>query len=133
MSNDTSVSHAAKAARFAIMLNAPPSDHLATQSAVSFARSALASGHEIITMYFYHDAVWHVCETSSNNSESRVWLELAQHGVALLLCQAAGERRGLDMEAAIEPFRWAGLPGFHGLLEESVTLVSFGHCVGARG
>jgi tRNA 2-thiouridine synthesizing protein D len=86
--------------KFAIMVNEGPYTHQATDSAYQFAKAAIAKGHEIMRVFFYHDGVNNgtrltVPPTDDRHIVNR-WSELAaQHNIDLVICIAAAQRRGL--------------------------------------
>lgn len=94
------------------------------QAGLAFARAALASGHQLASVFFYGEAVrianGLVPQVGDEPHLGEAWREFAtQNGLELAVCVAAAERRGiLDTEQAAEhelppsmaaPFRQAGL------------------------
>lgn len=122
--------------KFAIQVNAAPWSTAAGQSAFRFAKAAIATGHPVQRVFFYQDGVYQMLSATAIDEAAyaRVppWSELARrHGVDLVLCIAALDRRGLEAgsfttRAEAGGFRIAGL----GLLMESALeadrLVVFG-------
>ena len=43
--------------KFGIVINEGPYTHQASDSALQFTKSALAKGHEVFRVFFYHDGV----------------------------------------------------------------------------
>ena len=90
--------------KFGIVVNEGPYTHEASDTAYQFVRAALAKGHEIYRVFFYHDGVNNgprltVPPQDERNVVKR-WSELAaEHKLDLVLCIAAAQRRGL-MDAA---------------------------------
>jgi tRNA 2-thiouridine synthesizing protein D len=86
--------------KFAIMVNEGPYTHQATDSAYQFAKAAIAKGHEVTRVFFYHDGVNNgtrltVPPTDDRHIVNR-WSEIAtQHNIDLVICIAAAQRRGL--------------------------------------
>ena len=86
--------------KFGILVNEGPYTHQASDSAYQFTRAALAKGHEIYRVFFYHDGVNNgtrltVPPQDDRNIQKR-WTELAEkHKLDLVLCIAAAQRRGL--------------------------------------
>lgn len=117
--------------KFAILVNAGPFSHQAADSALAFAQAVLASEHALVRVFFYFDGVHNANRLAApSNGERnlvRAWSKLAgDHGVDLVVCIAAGLRRGVR-EANLAPgFRISGL----GLLVEAGILadrlVTFG-------
>lgn len=111
--------------KFGIMVNEGPYTHQASDSAYQFAKAALAKGHEIYRVFFYHDGVNNatrltVPPVDDRNVVNR-WSELAQqHNLDLVVCIAAAQRRGLldeneatrqgkDANNIVSGFRISGL------------------------
>ena len=90
--------------KFAILVNEGPYQHQASDSAYHFACAALASGHEVIRVFFYHDAVHNgsrlAAPPQDEQSIGALWATLAaEHRLDLVVCVAAAQRRGiLDAE-----------------------------------
>ncbi len=111
--------------KFTIMVNEGPYQHQSSDSALQFARAVLAQGHEIFRVFFYHDGVNNGTRLSVPPADDRLlqkeWSELSkEHGLDLVLCIAAAQRRGimdeseaerqgLDANNIIEGFRISGL------------------------
>jgi len=80
----------------------------AAYSAYRFARAALVAGHTIKQVFFYQDGAAHGTSLSVPLSDEfdavSAWADLAeQHGIALVACISAAERRGvLGAEQAAE-------------------------------
>lgn len=86
--------------KFAILVNEGPYTHQASDSAYQFVRAALAKGHEVIRVFFYHDGVNNATRLTVPPQDDRHivnrWSALAQeHGIDLVVCIAAAQRRGL--------------------------------------
>ena len=86
--------------KFGIMVSEGPYQHQASDSAYQFVRAALATGHEVQRVFFYHDGVNNGTRLSTPPQDDRnvqqQWTELAQaHGVDLVVCVAAAQRRGI--------------------------------------
>ena len=100
--------------KFGILVNEGPFTHQASDTAYRFTTAALAKGHEISRVFFYHDGVNNANRHSAPQSDDRnlvkLWSELGrEHGVDLVVCVAAGLRRGLKDEVLAEGFRISGL------------------------
>ncbi len=86
--------------KFGIMVNEGPYQHQASDTAYLFAKAVLAKGHEIYRVFFYHDGVNNgtrltVPPQDDRNIVNR-WSELAaKHGIDLVVCVAAAQRRGI--------------------------------------
>ncbi len=107
--------------KFTILVNEGPYQHQSSDSALHFIRAALEMGHEIIRVFFYHDGVNNGTRLAVPPKDDRLvqkeWSKLAEeHGVDLVICVAAAQRRGL-MDA--DEAKRQGLdadniaPGFH--------------------
>ena len=86
--------------KFAVMINEGPYTHQAADSAYHFVEAALRGGHEVVRVFFYHDGVntgtrLSVPPQDDRNIAER-WSTLgAEHGLDLVLCVAAAQRRGM--------------------------------------
>jgi len=86
--------------KFGILINEGPYTHQASDSAYQFAKAAIAKGHEIFRVFFYHDGVNNGTSLAVPPQDDRhipnQWSSLAKkHGVDLVLCIAAAQRRGM--------------------------------------
>ncbi|MEW5887994.1 MAG: sulfurtransferase complex subunit TusD [Pseudomonadota bacterium] len=100
--------------KFAILVNEGPYTHQAADSAYLFCRAALAKGHEIVRVFFYHDGVNNATRLTEPPQDDRHivnrWSRLAEeHGVDLVVCVAAALRRGIREENLASGFRISGL------------------------
>lgn len=97
--------------KYAIQINGAPGQSPSAQGAHEFIKAALAAGHEVIRVFFYHDGVcngFHADERERRNVPD--WSGLARgHGLDLVLCVSAAERRGLAAASPAEGFRLGGL------------------------
>lgn len=91
-------------ATFTLVIDSPPEAVNAHANAVGFAEAALQQQHHIQSVFFFqqgvnianHAADWPADEWQPADA----WLALAkQHGLDLVLCSAAAQRRGIDEEA----------------------------------
>ena len=90
--------------KFGILVNEGPYTHEASDTAYHFVKAALAKGHEIYRVFFYHDGVNNGSRLTVPPQDDRNvvkrWSELAErHKIDLVVCIAAAQRRGL-MDAA---------------------------------
>jgi tRNA 2-thiouridine synthesizing protein D len=90
--------------KFGILINEGPYTHQASDTAYHFTKAALAKGHEIFRVFFYHDGVNNGTRLTVPPQDERNivkrWSELAEkHKLDLVVCIAAAQRRGL-MDAA---------------------------------
>ncbi|MGU9977782.1 MAG: sulfurtransferase complex subunit TusD [Candidatus Oxydemutatoraceae bacterium WSBS_2016_MAG_OTU14] len=111
--------------KFGILVNEGPYTHQAVDSAYHFVKSALAKGHEIFRVFFYHDGVNTGTRLAVPPQDDRniteLWSALAkEHQLDLVLCVAAAQRRGLldadeakrngkDADNIAQGFRISGL------------------------
>ncbi len=92
--------------KFGILVNEGPYQHQASDTAYQFTKAALAQGHEIFRVFFYHDGVYNATSISAPPQDDRnvaqQWADLAEeHNLDLVVCVAAALRRGiLDEEQA---------------------------------
>ena len=100
--------------KFAILISEGPYTHQASDTAFNFAKAVLAQGHEIFRVFFYHDGVNNSTKLTEPPQDDRHvvnrWSKLAEeHGVDLVVCVAAGMRRGIKDEILAPGFRISGL------------------------
>ena len=86
--------------KLGIMINEGPYTHQASDSAYHFTKAALAKGHEIFRVFFYHDGVNNGTALTTPPQDDRNvvkrWSDLAaEHGLDLVVCVAAAQRRGI--------------------------------------
>lgn len=86
--------------KFTIQVNEGPYTHQASDTAYNFATAALAAGHEIYRVFFYHDGVNNATRLTTPPQDDRNvinrWSELAaKHSLDLVVCVAAAQRRGI--------------------------------------
>jgi tRNA 2-thiouridine synthesizing protein D len=111
--------------KLSIQVNEGPYQHQAADSAYQFTKAALAKGHEIFRVFFYHDGVNNATRLGVPPQDDRnitqLWTELQkEHDLDLVVCIAAAQRRGLldedeakrqgkDANNIAEGFRISGL------------------------
>lgn len=111
--------------KFAIQVNGGPYQCQASDTGYQFIKAALRRGHTIVRVFFYQEGIYNgLGDAMPPDDERHVvgrWSELAvQHGIDLVVCISAAQRRGLlSMEEAArigkgdralaEGFRIAGL------------------------
>ena len=86
--------------KFGIVVNEGPYTHQASDSAYHFTKAALAKGHEIVRVFFYHDGVNNATRLTVPPQDDRnlqkLWSELAEaHKLDMVVCIAAAQRRGI--------------------------------------
>jgi tRNA 2-thiouridine synthesizing protein D len=128
--------------RFAIQVNASPYQSNTGHSAYQFSKAALAQGHEVFRVFFYHEGIYHAFKhTTPPDDELNLtlcWSELAkQYNIDLVVCISAAQRRGLlytdeaqrqgkqDDDLARE-FRIGGLGQWIEALIEADRVIVFG-------
>lgn len=97
--------------RYAIQINTGLGQSPSAHTAYQFIKAALATGHDVIRVFFYHEGIHHGFGAGGGR-ESDDWSALArEHGLDLVLCVSAAERRGLSPTSATpaEGFRVGGL------------------------
>ncbi|MEN9432723.1 MAG: sulfurtransferase complex subunit TusD [Pseudomonadota bacterium] len=126
--------------KYTLMVNEGPYQHQSADTAYQFAKAALAKGHEIFRVFFYHDGVNNGSRLSVPPKDDRLvqkqWSELAQqHGIDMVICIAAAQRRGLmdaneakrqglDADNIAPGFRISGLGQLiEGSIESDRTIV----------
>ena len=128
--------------KFVIVVSEGPYTHQASDSAYQFAKAALAAGHEVPRVFFYHDGVNVGTRLSIPPQDERNiqqnWTALAkEHGVDLVICIAAAQRRGLldeneanrqgkDANNIAEGFRISGLGQLIEMGIQTDRLMTFG-------
>ena len=128
--------------KISIQVNEGPYQHEASDTAYQFAKAALAAGHEIFRIFFYHDGVNNATRLAvppqDDRNISAQWSELAkENDLDMVVCIAAAQRRGimdpdeakrqgLDADNIAEGFRISGLGQLIEAGIESDRLVVFG-------
>ncbi|SPE27023.1 methylsulfur transfer protein [Burkholderiales bacterium] len=100
--------------KIGILVSAGPYTHQANDSAYLFARAALAKGHIVERVFFYHDGVNAANRLTEPPQDDRNvtsrWSTLAaEHKIDLVVCVAAALRRGIKDEILAPGFRISGL------------------------
>jgi tRNA 2-thiouridine synthesizing protein D len=116
---------------FGLLINEGPYNHQAADTAYQFARAALAKGHRVQRVFFYHDGVNNATRLTEPPQDDRHivnrWSKLAaDSGVDLVVCVAAGLRRGLVEDNLAPGFRISGLGQLVEAGIESDRFVVFG-------
>jgi tRNA 2-thiouridine synthesizing protein D len=128
--------------KFSILVNEGPYTHQASDTAYHFTEAALRGGHSIVRVFFYHDGVNNGTRLTTPPQDDRDivsrWSELAEeHGLDLVVCVAAAQRRGIvdegeqkrhgkDANNIAPGFRISGLGQLIEAGIESDRLVVFG-------
>ncbi len=114
-----------------ILINAGPYTYQANDSAYQFAKAALAKGHTIQRVFFYHDGVNAANRLTEPPQDERNvatrWTKLAEeHKIDLVVCVAAALRRGIKADILAPGFRISGLGQLVESGMKSDRLVVFG-------
>ena len=128
--------------KFGLLVNEGPYQHQAADTAYRFAEAAIGKGHEVFRVFFYHDGVNNGTRLTTPPQDDRHvqqrWTKLAEaHGVDLVLCVAAAQRRGIcdsdeakrngkDADNIASGFRISGLGQLMEAAIECDRLVTFG-------
>jgi len=128
--------------KFSIQVNEGPYQHQASDTAYQFTKAAIAAGHEIFRVFFYHDGVNNATKLAVPPQDDRniaqQWSDLSkENNLDMVVCIAAAQRRGImDVDEAkrqgfeddnlIEGFRISGLGQLIEAGIESDRLVVFG-------
>ena len=86
--------------KYGILINEGPYQHQATDTAYQFCKAAVAKGHEIFRVFFYHDGVNNATDLAVPPQDDRNivnnWIELAEaNNIDMVVFIAAAQRRGL--------------------------------------
>jgi len=114
-----------------ILVSAGPYTHQANDSAFLFVRAAIAKGHTVQRVFFYHDGVNAANKLTEPPQDDRHvtnrWSKLAaEHKIDLVVCVAAAMRRGIKGEILAPGFRISGLGQLIESGMKSDRLVVFG-------
>ena len=117
--------------KFGILVNEGPFNHQASDSAYQFAKAAIAKGHQVMRVFFYYDGVNNANKLSEPQSDDRnivkLWGELGKaHNVDLVVCIAAGLRRGIKDQVLAEGFRISGLGQLSAVGIAPARMLTFG-------
>lgn len=128
--------------KFGVVVSEGPYTHQAADSAYLFVKAALEQGHEVPRVFFYHDGVNVSTRLTIPPQDERNiqqnWTALAKdHGVDLVVCIAAAQRRGIldeneasrqgkDANNIAEGFRISGLGQLIEMGIQTDRLVTFG-------
>jgi len=128
--------------KIGVVVSEGPYTHQAADTAFNFVKSALATGHEVPRVFFYHDGVNVSTRLSIPPQDERNiqqnWTALAkEHEIDLVVCIAAAQRRGLldenearrqskDADNIAEGFRISGLGQLIEMGIQTDRLVTFG-------
>ena len=124
-----------------LVVNAAPEEGQSAWSAYQFALAALARGHSLYRIFFYHSGVVNA-STSHRPPQDEIdltalWQELAaSHRLDLVVCISAAKRRGVfnvteakrhhTVANLAEGFELSGLGQYTDALVHSDRVISFG-------
>ncbi|WP_416394799.1 sulfurtransferase complex subunit TusD [Allohahella sp. A8] len=85
---------------YSLLVMSAPLGHQAPYTAEQFCRAAIARGHRIFRVFFYHDGVYNALSTAVPPQDAAQlpagWRELRdQHDVALTVCIASALKKGV--------------------------------------
>lgn len=116
--------------KFTIVVLESPYNHQASDTAYHFAEATLASGHEIQGIFFYCDGVYNASSLTDPPTDDRSitkrWSALGARGVDLVVCIAAGKRRGIVNACLADNFRISGLGQLADMVMKSDRSITFG-------
>jgi len=117
--------------KIGILVNEGPYQRQSSDSAWQFCQAAIAAGHEIQRVFFYHDGVNNATKLTEPPQDDRNvvarWAKLAEeHGVDLVVWVAAALRRGIVEKNLAQGFRISGLGQLVESAIQSDRLVVFG-------
>lgn len=128
--------------KIGVVVSEGPYTHQAADSAYHFVKAALAGGHEVPRVFFYHDGVNVSTRLSVPPQDERHiqnnWTALAkENDIDLVVCIAAAQRRGLldeneanrqgkDANNIADGFRISGLGQLIEMGIQTDRLVTFG-------
>ncbi|MDO6687420.1 MULTISPECIES: sulfurtransferase complex subunit TusD [unclassified Agarivorans] len=119
---------------YTLVVTSPLYGKQGSATALNFANSLVAEGHQLKTVFFYLDGVTNSLSTSLPASDEvdihQCWIELKNNsGCELLVCSAAAYRRGVvakeDLEnQAVESFNMSHQFAMSGLAEMATAMLS---------
>jgi tRNA 2-thiouridine synthesizing protein D len=116
--------------KLGVLILEGPYNHEASDSAYNVIQAAIKKGHEITGVFFYHDGVYNVTKMMKPPQDDRHianrWSELGQQGIDLIVCVAAGLRRGIVEDVIIPEARISGLGQLAKMITNSDRMVTFG-------
>ena len=100
--------------KLTLMVSEGPYTHQASDTAYNFAAAAIAKGHRVMRVFFYHDGVYNATRLTEPPQDDRHvvnrWSALgAEHEIDMVVCVAAALRRGIKDEVLAPGFRISGL------------------------
>ncbi len=115
--------------KFGILIKEGPYMHQAMDTAYNFILAAMETGHEITGVFFYNDGVYNRCATIEPPRDERniakLLSELELKGVRLIVCVAAGKRRGIVNQTVCKVEEISGLGQLLELCITSDRMITF--------
>lgn len=115
--------------KFGILIKDGPYMHQAMDTAYNFIIAAMESGHSITGVFFYNDGVYNRSNAMEPPQDERnimrVLTELEVKGVRLIVCVAAGKRRGIVNATVCSAEEISGLGQLLELCIESDRMITF--------
>ena len=128
--------------KYSLLVLGSPQSTPSVRSALRFAEAAVASGHELFRVFFFHDAVTtgngYIVTPQDQESLPQAWQTFGQtHNVDMVLCISSALRRGVinNRESdryqlrganALEGFDLSGLGQWVEAMLVSDRIVTFG-------
>ncbi len=128
--------------KFALAIYGAPATSQAPQTALHFAKAALAEGHEIVQLFFYQDGVYTASTLCTPPQDERALTQqwrafITEHQLDAIVCIAAALRRGVVDETEANRYKLSAhnldstyaLSGLGQLIDASVTadrIITFG-------
>lgn len=104
---------------FVLAVHGAPHSSNSGEHAIGFANAAMAQGHRIERVFFYHDGILHGLNSQvtpqGENDLCKAWSELADRGIELAVCIASAIKRGVinaEEQARYEKTSPTLAPGF---------------------
>jgi tRNA 2-thiouridine synthesizing protein D len=116
--------------KLTILILEGPYNHQSSDSAYHFIQTAINRGHEITGVFFYNDGVNNLNNLMDPPQDDRHiakrWIEFGEQGIDLVVCIAAGKRRGITEDILVPNARISGLGQLANMIKKSDRLVTFG-------
>ena len=123
--------------KLGILINEGPYQHQASDTALQYVKAAIEKGHEIYRVFFYNDGVNNATRLATPPQDDRNITLAKNHGIDLVVCVAAAQRRGIldkgeaerngkDSDNIEEGFRISGLGQLVEAGIQSDRLITFG-------
>tara|TARA_R110000868_G_C10444341_1_gene725695 strand:- start:174 stop:515 length:342 start_codon:yes stop_codon:yes gene_type:complete len=112
--------------KFCLIISCNPSSNL-SYTALKFAKSVIKLNHQISTLFFLSDGVYH--SLKSNNKEDIFWHDwlklMAINKIKLLTCSSANIKRGINIDNTSSYIKIAGLGELIIAMQESQRVIKF--------